>query len=625
MLNFIRSYAASWVVKILFFLLILSFAVWGIGDVFRLQRQGGAPVTVGDVEIGREVIARQFDGLVRSMQPLFNNRLDRDQARQIGLLDRAVDQLVGEALLEQETRTLDILASDDAVRRAIQSEPSFQGADGTFDRARFERILAGSSLTEQGYVEALRRDLAAGQLIGAVSSGVAVPPILTETLYRHRHERRVAEAAVVPVDTAAELPAPEDSVLKNWYEAHKDAFQAPEYRALTLIVLSPEVLAKGITVTDEEVAAEFEARKDSLGRPERRDLVQVVAGDDATAARIQELVRGGADLATAAEQAGAPAPVELGSVEKSRLPAAVGDAAFTAAEGSITAPVQTDFGWHIVQVRKIEPGLAADLDAVMEELRRDLALHQAADRIADLANEFEDALAGGATLTEAAQQGGFEVRKIEAVDASGRDSTGAEIPDLPQALPILSAAFATEAGSESPLGELDDGGYFMVRVDGVTPAQPRPFEQVKDQVLTAWKDAERRRRAEEAAKALAEKVTGGADFATAAAEAGTAVKSTALLLRTEADTAAGLAPEATPRLFELKSGEVAVVPAENGFAVLRLKEVVPAVPAADPEGVKSVEAELTRALGTETVVGYENALRQRYPVEIDRDALQTQF
>lgn len=625
MLNFIRSYAATWVVKILFFMLILSFAVWGIGDIFRLQRPGGAPVTVGDVEIGREAIARQFDGLVRSMQPLFNNRLDRDQARQIGLLDRAVDQLVGEALLEQETRTLGIVASDDAARRAIHSERSFQGADGKFDRSRFEQILAGNGVSEQGYVDALRRDLAAGQLIGAVSSGVAVPPILTEILYRHRNERRVAEAAVVPVDAAAELPPPEDSVLKDWHESHKDAFQAPEYRALSLVILLPEVVAKGITVTDEAVAAEFESRKDSLSAPERRDLVQVVAGDEATAQRIQQLARGGADLATAAEQAGAPAPVELGSVEQSRLPAAVGDAAFAAAEGAITAPVQTAFGWHIVQVRKIEPGLAASLDEVKEELRRDLALHQAADRIADLANGFEDALAGGATMEEAAQQVGFEQRKFEAVDASGRDSAGAEVPDLPQAPAILSSAFATEAGSESPLGELDDGGYFMVRVDGVTPAQPRPFEQVTDQVLAAWMDGERRRRAEEAAKALADKITGGADFATAAAEVGTVVKSTAPLLRTEAGATAGLAPEAIPRLFELKPGEVAVVPAENGFAVVRFKEAVPAVPAADPEGLKSVEAELTRALGNEAVVGYENALHQRYPVKIDRDALQTQF
>src|SRR5206468_7788271 len=188
-LNFIRAHAASCVVKILFLMLILSFAAWGIGDIFRLQRQTGPVITVGDVKIRREAVSQQFDRVIRSMQPLFNNRLDRDQARQIGLLDRAVDQLIGEALLQQETQKLGIIASDNVVLHAIQTDPNFQGPDGKFDRSRFERILAGSELSEQGYVELLRRDLTAGQLIGAVSTGIAVPQILTETVYRHRNER----------------------------------------------------------------------------------------------------------------------------------------------------------------------------------------------------------------------------------------------------------------------------------------------------------------------------------------------------------------------------------------------------------------------------------------------------
>jgi peptidyl-prolyl cis-trans isomerase D len=625
MLNFIRSHAASWVVKILFLVLILSFAAWGIGDIFRLQRQGGPAITVGKVEIGREAVANQFDTLIRSMQPLFNNRLDREQARQIGLLDRAVDQLVGDALLEQETRRLDILASDDAVRRAIQSEPSFQGAGGTFDRARFEQILATIGMSEEGYVNTVRRDLTAGQLVGAVSSGAEAPPLLAESLYRHRNERRVAEAAVIPVDSAAPIPAPQEAVLTEWYEKHKDQFQAPEYRSITLVELSPAAMAKDIAVTDEEVAAEFEARKGAFGQPERRELVQVVAGDEAAAKRVQEIAQGGADLAAAAQQAGAPAPVELGLVEKGQLPDAVDDAAFAAADGAVTAPIRSDLGWHVVQVRKIEPGQTPDLAEVKEDLRRELALHQAADRIADLANQFEDALAGGAKLEEAAKQTGFEPRKIDAVDASGHGPDGAAVPGLAEAPQILAAAFETESGSESPLGELGTGGYFMVRVDGITPAQPRPFDQVRDKVLAAWEGEERRHRAEEAANALAEKVKGGADFAVAASEAGGSLKTTQPLKRTDAAAEAGLPPEATGKIFALKQGDVTVAPAENGFAVLRLKEVVPAVPAADPQGLKSVEAELQRAVANDTVVSFQNALRRRYPVEIDRDALQTLF
>ena len=499
-------------------ILILSFAAWGIGDIFRLQTGGGPAVTVGEVEIGRDQVARQFDTLIRSMQPLFNNRLDREQARQIGLLDRAVEQLVGDALLQQEARKLDVIATDDSIRKAIQTDPTFRGANGKFDRTRFERLLASAGMTEQGYVESLRRDLSSGQLIGAVSSGVEVPPLLVETVYRHRNERRVGEAAVIAVPAGAEIAAPEEAALREFYEKSKAQFQAPEYRSLTLVTLAAEAMAKDIAIPEEELAAEYEARKEQLGQPERRDLVQVVASDQATAQRVQEQVQGGADLAAAASQAGAPAPVELGLVEKNRLPGPVADAAFAAQQGAVTAPVQSPLGWHLVQVRKIEPGHQPSVAEAKEELRSEMALHRAADRIADLANQFEDALAGGATLEEAAQQTGFAARKIAAVDVSGKGPDGAPVEGVaPQ---VAAAAFETEAGAESPLSEQQNGGYFMVRVDGITPAQPRPFEQVKEQVLSSWQNEERRRRAEESAKALAEKVKGAVDFAAAATEAG---------------------------------------------------------------------------------------------------------
>ena len=623
MLTFIRSHAASWVVRILFLILILSFAAWGIGDIFRLQGKGGPAVTVGAVEIGRDEVARQFDELIRQMQPLFNNRLDREQARQIGLLDRAVEQLVGDALLQQEARTLDVLATDDSIRRAIQTDPTFRGADGKFDRTRFERLIGSAGMTEQGYVDSLRRDLASGQLIGAVSSGAEVPPLLVETVYRHRNERRIGEAAVIATPAGAEIAPPEEAALREFYEKTKAQFQAPEYRAVTLVTLAAEALAKDIQIPEEELAAEYEARKEQLGQPERRDLVQVVASDQATAQRVQEQVQGGADLAAAASQADAPAPVELGLVEKSALPGPVADAAFAAQQDAVTAPVQSPLGWHLVQVRKIEPGHQPTFAEAKDNLRHEMALNQAADRIADLANQFEDALAGGATLEEAAQQTGFATRKIAAVDAAGKDPNGAPVEGV--TAQVAAATFETDAGAESPLSELEKGGYFMVRVDGLTPAQPRPFEQVKEQVLSSWQNEERRHRAEESAKAIAEKVRGGADFAAAATEAGAAIKVTQAVKRTDAAAEAGLPPQATARLFELKPGEVAVVPTDAGFAVLRLKEVVAAVPAADAEGMKSVEAELTRTFSNDLAFAYQNALRQRYPVEIDQEALQNLF
>jgi peptidyl-prolyl cis-trans isomerase D len=625
MLRFIRSYAASWVVKILFLLLILSFAAWGIGDIFRLQRSSSAVATVGHMKIGREQVISQFDNELRRLQPLFNNRLDRDQARQMGLLDRALDQLVGAALLEQEADHLGVVAMDAAVRRETYAQPAFQNAQGQFDRALFERVLANNGFSEQSYVATVRQDLIERQVVDAVTGGVVVPGILAETLFRFRNERRSPEVAVLAVDATAAVPAPEGDTLKSWYEGHKDRFQAPEYRAITYVLLAPETLAATIAVSDEDIAAEYEQRKATLGRPETREARQVVVGEEALARKVAELSQTGVTLAAAARQAGAAAPVDLGTVRKDQLPAAVAEAIFATAAGHVSEPVKSPLGWHVIEVTKVEPGYVPSLAEVKDKIRHDLALNRAADKIADLSNAFEDALGGGATVEAAAKQVGFEAHKFAAVDANGRTPEGNAAEGLPTVPEFLATAFATEAGTESNLQDLGNGGYFMVRVDGVTPAQARPFDTVQDQVLAEWQAERRQEHTREVAEALAEKLRHGGDFARLAADARTAVKTGKPVLRDQAGEDVGLPATATAKLFQLKPDEVAVEPVDNGFAVLRLKEIVPAVPSSDPEGMKSIKTELQRSLENEAAAQYRNALRSRYPVAIDRAAVDALF
>src|SRR5262245_28736238 len=380
MLSFIRSYAASWVVKILFLVLILSFAAWGIGDIFRLQRASTAVATVGNVKIGRQQLVNQFDSEVKRLQPLFNNRLDRDQARQMGLVDRALDQLVGAALLDQEADHLGVVATDSAVRHETYAQPAFQNQQGQFDRGQFMRVLATNGMSEQGYVALLREDLIERQVVEAVTAGVAAPDVLAESLYRFRNERRSMEAAILPIDASAAVPSPEGDTLMAWYEKHKDRFQAPEYRALTYVVLSADILAATIAVSDADIAAEYEQRKASLGRPETREAKQVVAADEAIARKVAKLAESGKDLAAAATEAGAPAPVSLGTVRKDPLPPTVADTVLTTAAGQVSQPVKSPLGWHVIQVTKVEPGSTPTLAEARDKIKHDLALGRATDK-----------------------------------------------------------------------------------------------------------------------------------------------------------------------------------------------------------------------------------------------------
>ena len=164
---------------------------------------------------------------------------------------------------------------------------------------------------------------------------------------------------------------------------------------------------------------------------------------------------------------------------ESQLPE-IAAAAFALAEGGVSKPVESPLGWHILQVTAIEPGLEPSFERVHDELAEDLAMRSAVDSIVSIANELDDELGSGATLEEAAELLGLELRAVPAIDAGGRDPDGEVIDGLPPVGEFIPAAFQTQPGDDNLLNETRDGNYFVVRVDSITPSVVRPLEEVRE-------------------------------------------------------------------------------------------------------------------------------------------------
>ena len=145
MLQAIRKQTKSWLVGILFGLLILSFAIWGIGDIFRGGFRADSEVaTVGDMPISLQTLEREFQNELNRMQRNFGTELNRDQARALGLVDRSLQQLIVQALYRLEQDRLGMAVSDRQVRAWIADQPSFKDDLGQFDRLRFDAVLRQS-------------------------------------------------------------------------------------------------------------------------------------------------------------------------------------------------------------------------------------------------------------------------------------------------------------------------------------------------------------------------------------------------------------------------------------------------------------------------------------------------
>ncbi|MCU0894953.1 MAG: SurA N-terminal domain-containing protein [Rhodospirillales bacterium] len=624
MLETIRKYTGSFVVKLLFVILILSFGVWGVADVFRPGGGSNWAVRVGDVEIPQQTIRDDYQRELRRLRQALGEGITDETARAFGLPNQVISGVVARTLLDLESDRLGLIVSDEEVRASIQADPTFRGPNGEFDPNVLRQVLQLNGLSEDGFVRLVRGDIVRRMLIGSAMAGARVPEPIVDALYRHREERRTAEVVLVPVAAVADVAAPDEAQIKAFYETHPERFSAPEFRAATAVVLSAPAVAKGLSVPEAEVAEAYAARRSEFIEPERRSLEQVLVQDEAAAKAAGERLRQGAQASAVASELGQTASGgRLEKVSQAQLPRELAAVAFRIGDGEVSEPIKSGLGWHVLKVTGVEPGREKSLAEVREQLARELAENKAVDEVYALSTRLEDALGAGAPLEDAANALGLDIRRVEAIDAGGRDRSGAAVADLPEG--FAQTVFAIAEKSESVLTESGRDTFYVVRVDAVTPSGLKPLGDVRADVVAAWTAEQRAERAKARAGAIADAARGTGALAGAAEAQGLSARTTPPFQRATRQPVEGVPAAIIDAAFAAEQGEVAVVPADSGSYVVRVASVIEADPKAQPEAVASLRAELEGQAQEDTLAQLSSGIRREFPVTMNQSAIEQMF
>ena len=630
MLEKLRKQAAKILMSLLFGLLIMSFAVWGIGDIFRGSSQTTAVAEVGGAEIDVRTFSQYLTRDINRLQTQFGGRLEIDQIRALGIVERLLQELITGTLLDEQANVMGMVISQDQMKQRIVSEPLFQDETGRFDRFLFDQALQAANLSEAAYVIGVERDLLREQLGTAASGAVRVSRRFVEDFYRYRDERRVAETITVPRGGGEAFPEPDDAALQAVLTSRADRFQTPEVRSLTLIELRAEDLMDEVRVSDEELQDEFDVRQAEFAKPERRSLEQVLFDSEAEAAAFKTALDGGREFAAAAEALELSPVVlaELSQAELSGQMADLAEAAFALQAGQVTKPIESPFGWHVVRVTEILPPYEAVFEDQREVLQAEIAERYAVDSLISLANQLDDELGAGAELEEAADSLGLAVTNLRGLDRTGATSTttstttaAGEQPDLPQSDDFLRDVFAAEIGETSLLSETPDGDYFVFRVDQATPPALRPLDEVRAEVLDLWRQEEARQHALIQAEALADQVRLGSDMAGIASAEGLSLGRTAAIDRFGSDPEAAASPDLTAKLFGLGQDEIAVAEVPDGWVVLKLAGVQPGDPVANAQAVEILADGLAQSLQNDVMTAFTQELDRNLGVSINQGAI----
>ena len=576
MLSAIRAFAKSkWAIGLLV-VMALALVVGGGSQMDVLANLGPKHVvSAGDRNLSQVEFRGEMDRI-------------RDQAQQQA--GRALDfeELIGEGglrqYLEQKSQQFGFLnwawkagirPGKELILRQIRQTPEFfDNVTGQFSEDQYQARLTEINVTPEMF-EAQFRDQYSTQHYGsALGAGLRLPRIYGAILASQMLETRDGRWFTVTQAMAGTAGVPTDAQLTALMNQSADQLRLPESRTASVVLFDDA--GPAAAPTEARIEERFNFRRDALSLPEKRTFVTLTAPNRAAADRIAAALRAGQSPADVA-RANSIQPAEYVETPRSALgDAAVAGAVFGLAANEVSAPVQAGVGFVVAKVTAIQPGRAAALADVREQVIQELRAEDARAAVYRRVEAYEKARQEGKTLDVAVREVGARVIQIPPIREDGKLRNGQDItPALPPQL--IQTMWSLGQGAESEVVDMGQGQYFVVRLDAITPAALPPLAAIREPLARQWVLRENARLLAARASALAARVRGGEDLAAVAASVGATVQTGTALSRQSAEqngqgVIAGVFGNARGEAFSQQN-------TEDTFVIGRTDRITAAVPA----------------------------------------------
>ncbi|WP_240768924.1 peptidylprolyl isomerase [Paracoccus liaowanqingii] len=632
----LRTKGKSTVVWILMGLMVLGLGGFGVTSFSGGTSEVGS---VGETRITADDYARALQSQIRDLSQQTGQPMTMQQAQQMGVPQAVQAQLIAGAALGEQARRIGVSVGDEQVAQTILQAGAFQGPNGSFDRTAYAEILRRENLTEADFEASVREDSARLILQRAVAGGVVPPaPMVDQTAGWLLETRDFSWRELTEADLPSPVAEPDEATLQAWHEANGDRFTAPEARAITYAWVTPDMLSSEVALDEDALRAVYDENIDQFQRPARRMVSRLVFPDEAEAHAARVAIDAGTQPfeAYVLQRGLTLEDVDLGEMTEAQLGAAA-EAVFALEQPGVVGPLPTDLGPALFSVNAILDPVDIPFDEAREGLRGEAALSAAARLIRDRAPDYEDLLAGGATLEDLAEQTELELGQIDwSAESVPEEGSIAGYESFVERAALVSTTDFPQ------LVELADGGVFALRLDEVVPPTLRPFDDVRDAVLADWRAAELQRQllalaADQRLTAVSETAPGAQtpDAATPdagttdAATPGTAPAPAALDWTSEEglsrnDWMDGLPPELLSQAFELaEPAEAEVVDAGNRVFVVRLDRINEADLTGEDAAqiLEGVRARLVQSLQADLFDYYARHAQREAQVQLNTQAI----
>lgn len=619
MLSFFRNFTKSryGLIAVFVFLGLIAIA-FAASDVTGIRNMAGGAssstlATVGGQTISDTDVKDRIDRFLRNAQRSGQN-VTMEQFLAQGGLDIAIDEMVNQAALVEFAKKQGMQVSKALIDGDIASNPSFSGINGKFDQQAFERLLADNRIAPAAYRDSLTQERYGNWLVNRATVGSEIPDGVVAPYASLALERRTGSVAFIQTLQMDPGNDPDDKTLNAYYVSHRARYLVPQLRVVRYATVLPEALRAQQTASEAEIADAYAKSGKRYAATEKRGVRQLVVLDQATATRIAGEVKGGKSLADAAKAAGLD-PTNFDGIEKPELArqtsAAIADAAFAAAQGSVVGPIKSSLGWHILVVEKIEKIAAKSLAQAHEELAGEITQRKTAQALADVRQKIEDGSGNGKNFAELLKDAKLTAQVTPALTAQGTDPNNEAYKPDPAMAAIMRGGFAMENVGDDPqvVPVSQEGGFAILTLDKIVPAAPRPLDTVRDKVKKDYLVDKALEKAKAAATQAVAALNKGTPMAKALADAGAGkalAKPFNLTRRelTDKERFIQLAFAMQP-----KKARMLEAPDRNGYYVVLLDAVEPHDASGDPAVMAQMRSTLQQQVGPEYARQFIRAVR----------------
>ncbi|MBX9810307.1 MAG: SurA N-terminal domain-containing protein [Burkholderiales bacterium] len=616
--------------QIILAVILLPFAFFGIDSYFRAGDSVQGLATVGDSRISQ----REFNEALRerqdAIQRMLNGRADAALLDNSELRFAVLEGLIRQRLLINQALRSGMVISDQQLQSVIGELPVFQD-EGRFSFQRYEQFLKSQGMTPAMFETRLRNDLILQQADDAYSDSVFIPRTVADRLLRiSGQQREVSQSIVAPDRFLAQVKLEADAA-KKYYDGHQDEFRIPEQARVEYVVLSADTLSSQIQVDPAEVRKYYEAHRAQYEIRETRQashiLVTIDAGASAEArqkarAKAEEiysqLKRNPEKFAELAKQysqdpGSAANGGDLGFFSRGSMVKPFDDTVFQMKVGDISAPVESQYGFHIIRLTAIKPGQVKSLDEVRGQIEAELRKQLAGRKFAEIAENFNNIVfEQSESLKPAAELARTAIQKSGWITREHADDARLNNPKLLQAIfseEVLRNKRNTEAVEVAP------GVLVAARVVEHKPAAVQPFAEVSAAIVKKLTLQQAGQLAIQDGRDKLEKLRQGKDVQVTWG-------APQLVSRNEAK---GMSEPVLRQAFKADAGRLpAYAGADNpggGFVLLKISRVVePEKTAADKQ--TALTEELRQVIGQEEMAAYIDSLKRKTTVKISKELLE---